>query len=411
VGSTLCATKTITMAATGGTIYAWSGPLGFTSASASVSIPNATDLHSGNYTISISDLNGCSSTSVVNIHINPTPLVNVSSNAPICANQDINFTVNSPSGVQYFWSGPNGFNSTLQNPTLKNLEMDATGVYSVMVTDNIGCTKIELIPVVIRALPIVKVVSDKVGGCVPVCINFNVETNATLTQTKWDFGNGNLGVGNTGMACFTKPGVYRIESSFVDVYGCANKSVYSVEGYPIPTADFNISPVNPIIYDNVEFTDASYNANVTSWTWSFSQLKANQVMMNPVVNMTYENAGAYAAVLIVRSDKGCVDTIVKEIVIGDDFGIYVPDVFSPNGDGVNDVFQPKGFGIAKYELVIFDRWGEKLFTTTDLAQGWDGTFPKRKNQEVKQDVYVWQIKLTNVMGKSKEISGKVSLIK
>lgn len=52
------------------------------------------------------------------------------------------------------------------------------------------------------------------------------------------------------------------------------------------------------------------------------------------------------------SDHGCKDTIVKPILVGDDFGIYVPDAFSPNGDGVNDIFQPKGFGITNYELNI-----------------------------------------------------------
>ncbi|MBK9284242.1 MAG: hypothetical protein IPM51_07950 [Sphingobacteriaceae bacterium] len=109
VGSTLCATKTISMAATGGTLYAWSGPLGFTSSGASVTIPNAQNEHSGNYTITVNDLNGCSSTSVVNVHINPTPVLNAGYNGPLCANQDIVFNANAASGVQYFWSGPNGF--------------------------------------------------------------------------------------------------------------------------------------------------------------------------------------------------------------------------------------------------------------------------------------------------------------
>ena len=70
-----------------------------------------------------------------------------------------------------------------------------------------------------------------------------------------------------------------------------------------------------------------------------------------------------------------------------------------------------GFGIVKYEMNIFDRWGERLFTTSDFETGWDGTFPRRGNEDVKQDVYVWKIKITNVFGKSKELAGKVSIIK
>lgn len=411
VGSTLCATRTISMAANGGTAYTWSGPLGFSSTGGTVTIPNAQNEHSGDYTITVTDLNGCSSTSVVNVHINPTPVLNLNSNSPLCAEQDINFTANANGGVQYVWSGPNSFYSLLQNPTLKNVGTEASGLYTVIVTDNIGCTKTEYVAVTVRSLPLVKVTSDKASGCVPVCINFNNETTSTLSQIKWDLGNGNLGMGNTASACYSQPGKYSISASFTDVYGCSNKAYYSVEGFPIPVADFNISPVKPIINENVEFTDASYNANIAGWTWSFSNLKTNQILTKPVVNQVYENAGSYAAVLVVTSDKGCVDTVVKSVLIGEDYGLFVPDAFSPNGDGLNDVFRTKGYGITKFELSIFDRWGERVFTTNDIEQGWDGNFTRRANAEVKQDVYVWKIKLTNVHGASKELTGKVTILK
>jgi PKD repeat protein len=70
---------------------------------------------------------------------------------------------------------------------------------------------------------------------------------------------------------------------------------------------------------------------------------------------TYEDTRSYEVALVVKSDKGCIDTIMKSIVIGEDYGIYVPNVFTPNADGLNDIFQPKGFGNTKYELEIFDR--------------------------------------------------------
>src|SRR6185369_14819161 len=117
----------------------------------------------------------------------------------------------------------------------------------------------------------------------------------------------------------------------------------------------------------------------------------------------------YAGVLIVTSDHGCKDTVIKSIIIGEDFGVYIPDAFSPNGDGLNDVFQPKGFGITRYELSIFDRWGERIFTTSDMTQGWDGSYPKKGSQEVKQDVYVWHLKITDNSGKAREPTGKVTI--
>ncbi|MBA3664968.1 MAG: gliding motility-associated C-terminal domain-containing protein [Bacteroidetes bacterium] len=89
--------------------------------------------------------------------------------------------------------------------------------------------------------------------------------------------------------------------------------------------------------------------------------------------------------------------------------MYVPNAFTPNGDGLNDIFQPKGFGIVKYELEVFDRWGEKLFSTTKFEEGWSGTYVKRNSEPVPNDVYVWQIRILNVFGKSKELTGKVTV--
>ena len=184
-----------------------------------------------------------------------------------------------------------------------------------------------------------------------------------------------------------------------------------MDGYPIPVADFNISPSKPVIYEQVELTDATQNASISKWTWLFSDMKANQVLLRQNVSRIYEQAGSYAAVLIVTSDHGCVDTVIKPVIVGDDYAIYVPDAFSPNGDGVNDVFQAKGYGITKFEMDIFDRWGEKVFHSGDINQGWDGSFSRRSQPDIKQDVYIWRVKVTNIFGKSKEITGKVELIR
>jgi gliding motility-associated-like protein len=115
--------------------------------------------------------------------------------------------------------------------------------------------------------------------------------------------------------------------------------------------------------------------------------------------------------LVVKSDHGCIDTLLKVVHVSEDYGIYVPSVFTPNADGLNDVFQPKGFGISKYEISIFDRWGEMVFTTKEFTQGWDGTIKGRQAKLASDGSYVWQIKLTNVFGEAKEITGHVILMK
>ncbi|HRD39415.1 MAG TPA: PKD domain-containing protein, partial [Bacteroidia bacterium] len=112
---------------------------------------------------------------------------------------------------------------------------------------------------------------------------------------------------------------------------------------PKPIADFNHAPIKPIINidGDVVFTDASHGANIVSWQWYFmNTAQYTSTLQNPT--FLYTEAGTYAVALVVKSDKGCIDTIVRPIVVGEDFGLYVPDAFTPNADGLNDIFQPKG---------------------------------------------------------------------
>ena len=94
--------------------------------------------------------------------------------------------------------------------------------------------------------------------------------------------------------------------------------------------------------------------------------------------------------------------------------IYIPNAFTPNADGLNDVFQPKGFGVVKYQLQIFDRWGERVFETKTFDKGWDGRFRGKGleyEQTCEEGTYTWLINVTNVSGKAHELKGHVTLIK
>jgi len=84
----------------------------------------------------------------------------------------------------------------------------------------------------------------------------------------------------------------------------------------------------------------------------------------------------------VKSDKGCYDTLLRPLVVGEDFGIYVPNSFTPNADGLNDVFQPKGFGVVKYELNIFDRWGERVFPYNHFRRRMGWFFPRTRTKDL-----------------------------
>jgi gliding motility-associated-like protein len=213
-------------------------------------------------------------------------------------------------------------------------------------------------------------------------------------------------------ACYNSAGIYTVAATVVDANGCSNVATYTVEVYPQPVADFNHSPIKPIVNVDQEviFTDASWGTPIVSWNWYFmNTAQYTSTQQNPT--FSYTEPGTYVVALVVKSDHGCTDTILRPIVVGEDFGIYVPNAFTPNGDGLNDFFHPKGFGIVQYELNIFDRWGEKVFSTKEFAEGWDGKYQGRGGDVVEEGTYTWMINCTSVFGKAHELKGHVTLIR
>ncbi|MBL7932091.1 MAG: gliding motility-associated C-terminal domain-containing protein, partial [Bacteroidia bacterium] len=122
----------------------------------------------------------------------------------------------------------------------------------------------------------------------------------------------------------------------------------------------------------------------------------------------FPNAGRYPVALTVSDGNGCADTVIKTVEILPDFSFYIPNAFTPNDDGRNDFFYPVAKGVKFYEMLVFDRWGDEIFQTTDLSEGWNGYY---KNEACKQDSYVWKIKLTTFGGEEKEYTGNVLLIR
>ena len=107
---------------------------------------------------------------------------------------------------------------------------------------------------------------------------------------------------------------------------------------------------------------------------------------------------------------GCVDSITECITVNPLFGFYIPNAFTPNGDGINDVFMPKGTYVKDYEMYIFDRWGMKLFHSTDINNGWNGTVDGGTTI-AQEDVYVYMIYVTDSQGNQHKYIGKVTLLK
>ncbi|MGB3947012.1 MAG: gliding motility-associated C-terminal domain-containing protein, partial [Bacteroidia bacterium] len=116
----------------------------------------------------------------------------------------------------------------------------------------------------------------------------------------------------------------------------------------------------------------------------------------------------YTATLIVQNANGCLDTVAKPIYIGPAFSFFIPNAFTPNGDGINDYFFGNGIGIEKYDLWILDRWGNMIFHGNDLDDKWDGK-SNGGNESSQIDVFIWKVQLVDVFNKTHNFLGTVTL--
>jgi gliding motility-associated-like protein len=196
--------------------------------------------------------------------------------------------------------------------------------------------------------------------------------------------------------------------------------------YPHPKADFGWGPQdadveNPIITFVDESQGASgpnsYGPNGMLWYLGdvFANNTSNYVnnVQNPVHAYSYETPYTYYVTQWVQNTYGCKDSITKPVDIKPSFTFYIPNAFSPNGDGINEGFKGTGIGIdnTTYNLWIFDRWGMMIFYSNDLEKSWDGRIQGKGGDIVQEDVYVWKVRFHDYNGKIHEYKGTVSVIK
>jgi gliding motility-associated-like protein len=113
-----------------------------------------------------------------------------------------------------------------------------------------------------------------------------------------------------------------------------------------------------------------------------------------------------------KSTFSCTNKYSKWIEVKNDFNVYIPNTFTPDDDGLNDtfkpVFSPEGVDFTKYQMEIYDRWGQRLYSTTNHEMGWDG---KVKGELVKEGSYVYRIKFADMMGQVFDKLGNVVLLR
>jgi gliding motility-associated-like protein len=168
-------------------------------------------------------------------------------------------------------------------------------------------------------------------------------------------------------------GPYTVNPSATTVYtvtvtdGCGQtwSAQITITVNPSPLAAFSCTTLPLAVGQTITFTDSSTGATI--WNWNFGDGNSS-TLQNP--SHSYSQWGQYTVTLIVSNSFGCYDTTTCDIRMEEE--IFVPNVFTPNSDGNNDLFVVQNTGMAEYSIIIYDRWGIKMFETTAPNQHWDG---------------------------------------
>lgn len=426
----VCDPATVDITASSVTSGASNGILSYwKDAFATIPLLNPTSVKSGTYYVKCTPPTGCASIAPIVVTVYPFPTVNAGSALSVCPGDSVELKgLIGGSATSVSWSGGAGSftNKNNLNTFYKPTPAEyAAGTVKLTLTTNDPegpCTAASSdVIITFFKNPIVKFNADKKKACPVLCSNFkdsSIVIGGNVTVWEWNFGD-TASVDNTSdlqnpSHCFEKTGFYDISLKVTSSQGCVSTLTIPkmIEVYPVPVAEFIPTP-NPVTMEDSRVTlkNAS-STDVVYWNYHFGD--GDSVAPNtksPLHLYPSTHSGTYTATLKVKNAKGCVSYVEHLIEVSPEFSFYIPNAFTPTRkDETNDTFFGKGVGIVTYHLWVFDRWGNMVFNTADINQGWDGR--ANNGQDVAQeDVFVWKVKLTDIFGRQHDYIGTVTLVK
>ena len=397
----LCAGDQITINATGANIFIWSNAL-------SNGLIVAPAVGTNTYSVTGTDLNGCSSFDQLTIIVNPLPIVNAGSDQTIC--QGTSITLTGSGAFSYTWD--NGVANGQQfTPSSGNL------IYTVEGMDQNGCigtdqVNINVIP---TQVPTFQVIGS---GCVPLTIALQNST-PNATNCEWMISNGDVLSGcNTVTTELLQGGCYDVTLT-TEVNGCTASftavDIVCVEDAPV--ADFSFNPGTLSTLDPaVQFQNLSSGA--TNYLWNFGDNSAVNNETDPTHVFPGDASSNYEIMLVAYSQSGCTDTAYAYITVEEELIFWVPNTFTPDGDVYNQTFEPvftSGFDPYNYHLTIFNRWGEIVFESYDHEIGWDGNYGVVNGGDIfkcQDGTYTWKIEYKMMNNDARQVAiGHVNILR
>jgi len=410
--TSICVGSSAVLTASGAVNYSWA-PSGAGLSCTACPNPTATPSGTTMYTVTGTDAHGCASsaTSTVNIVVIPPTVSLIALPKILCEGRSATLVASASNNITQplSWQpGPFTGPSITVSPT-------ATTVYTVTATSNCG-TATDTVTITVNSIPTAEFSADITNGCAPLCVQFRDQSSTSsgkIIQWVWGYGNGDSSSEQSPIYCYSKAGNFSVNLTVLTNAGCSSSLDVNnyITTYSRPDASFTTSPKPATIVDpTIQFINQSTDRyGIVQWFWTFGdQTDSVSGQQNPV--HTYQDTGTYCTTLVATNSNGCADTTTDCLVIEPAFTLYIPDAFSPNGDGKNDLFMAKGQYVKGFEMYIFDRWGQQIFHTTNINEGWSGRI-NNGGAVCQEDIYVYLITAYDSRNQKHTYTGSLNLIK
>lgn len=397
----ICLGESASLEASGAVDYAW-GPNQDISC-LDCPTPTVTPTETINYVIVGYNEFGCSAIDDVTVTVRPLPTVETIEDVTMCRAETLELTTTAIGATGFNWTANGLPDVTVQSPAVTPV---ANTTYVVEAFNQYGCTDTDTVNVRVIET-IISTVSD---GAV-LCEGQNV----TLTVDVIESGLADYEITWLPQELFNRPSsstqvLYPTESMNYQVVisggDCiADTQTVSVVVNPLP--EVNLGSDRVVLMGEYVTLDANASGNIAEYLWSPNDsldcIDCDRVSFNAWGSNNYN--------VFVTDVNGCTaeDDVNIKVLTNCEQDIYIPNTFTPNRDGKNDVLYIRSHSVEQIKIFrIFDRWGNLVFETTDIKQGWNGLY---KNSMVDPGVFVYYLEGTCPNGGDVFLKGNVTVIK
>jgi gliding motility-associated-like protein len=317
---------------------------------------------------------GCESSVIKSTEVFANPLVDFTATgfcegSPSFFN-DFSFVANS-SIDKWNWTFENVNSSSSKDVTYVFANNGLHNV-SLAVTSIMGCTSELSKKIQINELPSpnFRIPADICFGDEVKIIDLSEENASAIVNWNYNFGDGNTSNEQNPTHTYNFKSQFDVSLTITSAQGCVNDTTMPAitQVHALPIADFHAST---FITSELESEISFYNqsSGATTYVWSFGNGNFSSEE-NPIYY--FNNAQDYEIILTAINEFSCTSEMIKSVYIHPEYTFFIPDAFTPNGDGNNDIFTAQGNGVTSFEMQVYDRWGGIVFESSDMEYGWDG---------------------------------------